>query len=88
MRSWLAQRISRLLKSLGELSLDYLAAPFLLFILSEQSEHGYLNSPGLKVRVRILYVRLLTTVQSSMDRWCLLIARNGTARTDPERTGG
>ncbi|KAJ3485255.1 hypothetical protein NLI96_g5092 [Meripilus lineatus] len=54
-------RISRILKCLSELGLEHLNAGFLLHVLNEQSEHGELNTSGLK---------------SSMDRWWAHCIRN------------
>ncbi|KAG8990443.1 hypothetical protein FRB94_000306 [Tulasnella sp. JGI-2019a] len=47
-------RITRILKCLSELGLEHLNAGFLLFVLSEQSEHGQLNT---------------RTITSSMDNF-------------------
>ncbi|KAF9013527.1 opioid growth factor receptor conserved region-domain-containing protein [Cyathus striatus] len=58
-------RISRILKCLSEMGLEYLNLGFLLHILNEQSEHGELNSPGLR---------------SSMDRWWANCVRNSEDR--------
>ncbi|KAG8850246.1 hypothetical protein FRB96_000478 [Tulasnella sp. 330] len=41
-------RITRILKSLSELGLEHLNIGFLLFVLAEQSEHGQLNTRGIK----------------------------------------
>lgn len=54
-------RISRILKCLSELGLEYLNSGFLLHILNEQSESHELNSPGLC---------------NSMDRWWANCIRN------------
>ncbi|KDN48262.1 hypothetical protein RSAG8_02854, partial [Rhizoctonia solani AG-8 WAC10335] len=47
-------RITRILKCLSILSYPHYAAPFVLHVLNEQSEHGLLNAPML---------------QNSLDRW-------------------
>ncbi|CAE6412402.1 unnamed protein product [Rhizoctonia solani] len=47
-------RITRILKCLSLLSYPHYAAPFVLHVLNEQSEHGQLNAPML---------------QNSLDRW-------------------
>ncbi|KAH9936620.1 opioid growth factor receptor conserved region-domain-containing protein [Fomitopsis serialis] len=54
-------RISRILKCLSILGLERLNTGFLLFILAEQSEHGELNTSG---------------IRSSMDRWWANCVRN------------
>ncbi|KAH9841805.1 opioid growth factor receptor conserved region-domain-containing protein [Rhodofomes roseus] len=54
-------RISRILKCLSMLGLERLNAGFLLFVLAEQSEHGELNTAG---------------IRSSMDRWWANCVRN------------
>ncbi|KZT09395.1 uncharacterized protein LAESUDRAFT_723156 [Laetiporus sulphureus 93-53] len=54
-------RITRILKCLSILGLERLNAGFLLFVLSEQSEHGELDS---------------TDIRSSMDRWWANCVRN------------
>ena len=54
-------RISRILKCLSEMGLEYLNAGFLLHVLNEQSESHELNSPGLC---------------NSMDRWWANCIRN------------
>ena len=54
-------RISRILKCLSEMGLEYLSAGFLLHVLNEQSESHELNSPGLC---------------NSMDRWWANCIRN------------
>ena len=54
-------RISRILKCLSEMGLEYLSAGFLLHVLNEQSELHELNSPGLC---------------NSMDRWWANCIRN------------
>lgn len=67
------QRISRICKCLGEFHLDRLVAPFLLFVLAEQSEHQQLNNQGLKVCAEsdAAEVGDIDPVKSSMDRWCV-----------------
>jgi hypothetical protein len=47
-------RITRILKFLSIASYPHYAAPFVLHVLSEQSEHGLLNNP---------------TLQNSLDKW-------------------
>lgn len=47
-------RITRILKFMSILSHPHYAAPFVLHVLSEQSEHGLLNS---------------LVIQSSLDKW-------------------
>ncbi|KAG9073527.1 hypothetical protein FS749_015046, partial [Ceratobasidium sp. UAMH 11750] len=47
-------RITRILKFLSIVSHPHYAAPFVLHVLSEQSQHGLLNTP---------------TLQSSLDMW-------------------
>jgi hypothetical protein len=59
-------RISRIMKHLDELGLSHLLASFLLHVLSEQSEHGELNSHALV---------------SSMDRWWANCLRNDKERS-------
>jgi len=54
-------RISRILKCLSEMGLEYLSAGFLLHVLNEQSESHELNSRGLC---------------NSMDRWWANCIRN------------
>ncbi|KZT63783.1 hypothetical protein DAEQUDRAFT_679744 [Daedalea quercina L-15889] len=58
-------RISRILKCLSILGLERLNAGFLLFVLTEQSEHGELNTPS---------------IRSSMDRWWANCVRNDQER--------
>lgn len=58
-------RISRILKSLSEMGLERLNAGFILHVLSEQSEHGLLNSSHLR---------------TSMDRWWINCIRNSEER--------
>ncbi|TFK52453.1 hypothetical protein OE88DRAFT_1657728 [Heliocybe sulcata] len=59
-------RISRILKCLSELGLERLNAGFLLHVLNEQSEHGYLSS---------------SMIESSMDRWWANCLRNEEERS-------
>jgi len=63
-------RITRILKSLSELGLEHLNAGFLLFVLSEQSEHGLLDARSIK---------------SSMDRFWVGCIRNKQEREDIEK---
>lgn len=58
-------RISRILKCLSEMGLERLNAGFLLHVLNEQSEHGFLDT---------------VTLQSSMDRWWANCLRNQAER--------
>lgn len=58
-------RISRILKHLSEMGLEYLNAGFLLHVLNEQSENQELQSSFLK---------------SSMDRWWARCIRNDEER--------
>lgn len=58
-------RISRILKCLSEVGLEYLNAGFILHVLNEQSEHGSLNSSSLR---------------KSMDRWWTNCIRNDEER--------
>jgi len=58
-------RITRILKCLSILGLEHLNAGFLLFVLSEQSEHQELNTAA---------------IRSSMDRWWANCIRNRTER--------
>ncbi|CAE6439070.1 unnamed protein product [Rhizoctonia solani] len=54
-------RITRILKCLALLSYPHYAAPFVLHVLNEQSEHGLLNAPVL---------------QNSLDKWWANCNRN------------
>ncbi|KAH7336899.1 opioid growth factor receptor conserved region-domain-containing protein [Rhizoctonia solani] len=58
-------RITRILKCLSLLSYPHYAAPFVLHVLNEQSEHGLLNAPVL---------------QNSLDRWWANCNRNDQER--------
>ncbi|OSX59953.1 hypothetical protein POSPLADRAFT_1183676 [Postia placenta MAD-698-R-SB12] len=58
-------RITRILKSLSILGLEHLNAGFLLFVLAEQSEHGKLDTNG---------------IRGSMDRWWVNCLRNESER--------
>ncbi|CAE6460605.1 unnamed protein product [Rhizoctonia solani] len=54
-------RITRILKCLSILSYPHYAAPFVLHVLNEQSEHGLLNT---------------LTIQNSLDQWWANCNRN------------
>ncbi|KAJ1303410.1 hypothetical protein OPQ81_011602 [Rhizoctonia solani] len=58
-------RITRILKCLSILSYPHYAAPFVLHVLNEQSEHGLLSTPML---------------QNSLDRWWANCNRNDQER--------
>ncbi|KAG9122517.1 hypothetical protein FRC07_001066 [Ceratobasidium sp. 392] len=58
-------RITRILKFLSIASYPHYAAPFVLHVLSEQSEHGLLNT---------------STLQSSLDQWWANCNRDATER--------
>ncbi|KAG8678255.1 hypothetical protein FRC08_017938 [Ceratobasidium sp. 394] len=59
-------RITRILKFLSIVSHPHYAAPFVLHVLSEQSQHGLLNTP---------------TLQNSLDMWWANCNRDTAERT-------
>ncbi|CCO31364.1 Opioid growth factor receptor Short=OGFr [Rhizoctonia solani AG-1 IB] len=58
-------RITRILKCLSILSYPHYAAPFVLHVLNEQSEHGLLKAPA---------------IQNSLDKWWANCNRNDQER--------